>query len=111
MRRKTGQEQSAARRHALAAEVKWMAAALQTARSYEARFLALTGLIRERWDDARIVMLAETLHPKTRYPNRAAAMRAVEDFRRQHSKLLLELLDDLPWELPGESAVQPFRAR
>jgi hypothetical protein len=46
-----------------AAEVAWMAAALQAAQSAECRFRALAGLIRDGWPDARIIALAKILYP------------------------------------------------
>lgn len=93
-----------------AAEVAWMAAALQAAQAADCRFRALAGLIRDGWPGARIIAVAEVLHPGQCYADRSAAMAAIEGFRRQqHPRLLLELLlADPQADMPGVAS--PFRA-
>jgi hypothetical protein len=94
-----------------AAEVAWMAVALQTAQASESRFRALAGMIRDGWPDARIIALAERLYPGQHYMDRCAAMTVIDGLHRQpHSRLLLELLlADAPQaDLP--SVASPFRA-
>jgi hypothetical protein len=107
---KANQEQAACCR-ARSVEVEWMAAALNEAKRCEGRFLALAGLIREHWLDDQIIALANKLHSGRCHTDRDMAMTAIEASRRQHSKLLLELLLADPCGDPSdEVAAQPFRA-